>query len=129
MAKVRVWNDNVHPYKELFKGDQISIGPKKFIEMDEEEANQFRGTFAPMVFDADGNDMPEGYKMIRIEKILADEVAPAPVVDDMLCLACSYKADSKADFAEHLKTHSDQVVVDEVAEKQLKAKKLSKGAA
>lgn len=128
MAKVRVWNDNIYPYQEIFKGDKIRIGSKEFIEMDEEEANQFRGTFSPMVYDADGNDIPQGYKMIRIEKITA-ESAPLPKVDEKVCYACKYKAASESDLTEHLKTHSDQVVIDEEAEKLVQSKRKAKGAA
>ena len=123
MAKVRVWNDNVYPYKETFKGDPLVIGSKSYIEMEEEDAVQFRGTFAPMVRDADGNDMPQGFKMIRIEKITAEmlEAEAAPKVDPNVCLVCKYKAGSQADLDEHLKAaHSEQLVVDEEAEAELK---------
>jgi hypothetical protein len=128
MPNVRVWNDNIYPYKEVFKGDKIYIEPKQYIEMNEEDAKAFRGTFAPMVFDADGNDTPQGYKMIRIEKITS-EPSPSIKVDDLLCLVCKYKASSKADLSEHLKTHSGQIVVDELAEKEMQAKRKAKGAA
>jgi hypothetical protein len=128
MAKVRVWNDNVYPYQETFKGDKIYIGSKSFIEMDEESANQFRGTYSPMVLDADGNDMPQGYKMIRLEPITG-EVAPVVKVDDLQCLACKHKSATKAEYDDHVKTHSSQLFVDELAEKELQAKKKARGTA
>jgi hypothetical protein len=121
MGLVRVWNDNVHPYEEVFKGDKIFIPSKQFIEMDENEAIQFKGTFKSPVLNVDGVHMPEGFKMIRVEKILND--SSAIKVDELQCVACKYKAESKADLAEHLKTHSDQILIDEIAEEELKSKK------
>lgn len=122
MAMYRVWNDNVHPYKETFKGDKIEIGAKKFIEMSEDDAYQFKGTFSPMVLDADGNDTPLGYKMIRLEKITADSALPE--VDELRCLACGFKASSPGVLDLHAKeSHADQVVVDEVAEAEIKSRK------
>lgn len=122
MGLVRVYNDNVHPYTEVFKDEKIFIKPKGFIEMDEFDAIQFRGTYKSPVLNVDGVHMPEGFKMIRIEKF-SGEVAAAPKVDDHQCIACKYKGASKADLEEHVKTHKDQLVVDEEAEAEIKAKR------
>jgi len=120
MANVRVWNDNVHPYREKFKDWDIHIPPKSFIEMEEGEAILFRGTFSFPKLDADGNDMPEGFKMIRLEPIGPSE----PVkVDENRCLACTYKASSKADLDEHVNAmHLEQMVDKDEQEKRIKAK-------
>jgi hypothetical protein len=129
MPQVKVWNDNVHPYSEVFKGDKLHIPAKSFIKMDREEAIQFRGTYNSPVRDADGNDLPEGFKMIRIEPLSAEDLlAPEAQVkvDELVCLACAYKATNKTDLAEHTKTHAGQLVVDEDAEAELKARKKAK---
>lgn len=67
MAKVRVWNDNVHPHTEMFKGDLITIPAKECIEMDWEEAIEFRGQFTGIKLLGDDTPDPRGYKMIRVE--------------------------------------------------------------
>ncbi len=121
MAMYRVWNDNTHPYRENFKGDKIEILAKQYVEMSEDDALQFKGTFSPPIRDADGNDLPQGYKMIRIERITGE--VEAPQVDELRCLACNFKASSPTVLELHSKeSHAQQVVVDEEAEAALKAR-------
>ncbi len=87
MAKVKVWNDNKHPHTEMYKGDKITIPAGEFIEMDWEEAMQFKGQFtgvAPVKSEDDGKGGmgeadPRFFKMIRVEMPKED-----PVVDDGL---------------------------------------------
>lgn len=67
MPKVKVWNDNVHPHTEMFKGDQIHIPPKSFIEMEWEEAIEFKGQFTGIKRRGDDSPDPTGFKMIRVE--------------------------------------------------------------
>ncbi len=68
MPKVKVWNDNKHPHTEVFKGDKIYIGPGEAIEMEWEEAIEFKGQFTGMKIRADGTHDPAGFKMIRVER-------------------------------------------------------------
>lgn len=122
MAQVRVWNDNVHPYEELFKGEKIKIPPKSFIQMDMEEAVHFRGTMPPLLKRGDGTQDPLSYKMIRIQE------GSEPIVeikrDELTCMACSYHASSKEDLHEHEgAAHAAQVTVDEEAEKEVAKKR------
>lgn len=117
--KVKVWNDNVHPYSEDFRGKKISIPAKGFIEMEYDEANLFRGTFSPVIRDADGNDMAEGYKMIRVED---PGLTVEPKVDPLLCQACRYLAKSEKDLDAHMVTHSGSLVEDHDAELEMKRK-------
>lgn len=124
MGMVRVWNDNVYPYEETFKDQKIHIKPRTFIEMDEFEAIQFRGTYKSPVLNVDGVHLPEGFKMIRLEKVSAD--SPQVKVDDHQCTACKYKGSSKVDLDEHLKVHKEQALVDEEAEAELKARRKAK---
>lgn len=122
--KVKVYNDNVHPYKETFKGENIYIEPKSFIYMDEDEAHQFRGSYKAPVLNVDGVHMPEGFKMIRVVRE-TDAPEPQAKIDTLKCMACSYKAASKADLAEHEKA-SHEVFTDEAAEQEIKARKKAK---
>ena len=67
--QVKVWNDNVHPYREKFKNKSIEIPPHDFIEMEYHEAVYFLGTMPPNIqTDAGGTQKPISYKMLRIEK-------------------------------------------------------------
>lgn len=70
---VKIWNDNVHPYKEKFKGVEIKIDPKTFIKMEREEAVLFLGQFSSIVRDADGAPHPLGFKKLRIEEIASKD--------------------------------------------------------
>lgn len=66
---VKVWNDNVHPYKEKFRGKTIEIGPRDYVEMDLNEAHIFLGVMPPNIeVDAGGIQKPTSYKMLRIER-------------------------------------------------------------
>lgn len=124
MAKYKVYNDNVFPYTEKFKDQEIKIQPKQFIVMDEDDAYMFKGSFKAPVLDADGNDKPEGYKMIRLVKVDGSEALDAPKFEEHICMGCKYKAANKEDLLEHEKAaHAHQVVVDESIEDEIKTKK------
>lgn len=129
MPKVRLWNDNKLDHRELYKGDQLHIPAGKFIVMEEEDAIQFRGQWFPVVRDADGQALPQSYKMLRMEKIQLDEAAPKPEGKEsaLTCQACKYKADSDADLKEHLGTHKDALLVDEEAEAEIRTRKRKTG--
>lgn len=78
---VKVWNDNEYTYTEKFKGQTLTIEPKKFISMDENEAHQFLGKMpANILVDANGRQKPESYKRLRIDKSLATETAIAKFI-------------------------------------------------
>ena len=68
MAIVKVWNDNKHPHTEEFKGTKITIPAGGSIEMEWEEAIEFKGAFTSIKRDGSGNALPESYKMIRVER-------------------------------------------------------------
>ena len=99
--KAKVWNDNIFPYTERFKGDIITIPPKSFIEMDYDEAVMFRGTFSSIVRDADGAPKAESYKMIRIEP-QGNPVDNVIKQDPNKCLACGKVLGSQAELAQHI---------------------------
>jgi hypothetical protein len=123
MPKVKVWNDNVYPYSETFKGDKIHIPAKQCIEMEEEDAISFRGTFSPPVRDADGNDTPAGYKMIRIEGG-GPAAQTAKTAADHVCQLCKEKFQTESSLILHSEhAHKDQIVVDEAAEAAIRTRK------
>jgi hypothetical protein len=122
MATVRVYNRNKFPYKEKFKDEHILIAPGAFIEMDEDDAHMFKGSFSSPVLGVNGEHLPEGFKMIEIVRG-ADVKDEAPKAKAHQCLACKYTGSSEGDLNEHLKIHQDQVVVDEEAEKAIRRKR------
>lgn len=118
---VRVWNDNVHPFKQRFRDKEISIGAKKFIEMEETEAHEFKSAYSPMEKDGDGQPRPESYKMIRIER--TDRTAHKPVANpsEFLCQACGHRSANKKELDAHIdENHLDQLVDKDEADKRRK---------
>ncbi len=116
---VRVWNDNVFPFRQLFRDKEIYIGPKKFIEMEETEAYEFRGAYSPIIRDGDGQPTPESFKMIRIEK--TDKTAHKPMVaaNETVCQACGKQFPNKKELDNHIDTeHLEELADKEVAEKR-----------
>lgn len=129
MAQVKVWNDNVYPYSEEFKDQKIMIPAKSFIMMEAGEALLFKGSFAPIQVDADGQPIPQGYKMIRIEETpeMKEELTKSKA--EHVCLVCKYQASSSSDLSEHIKaSHQDQLVRDEEAEREIEKRRFKKGA-
>ena len=99
--KAKVWNDNIFPYTERYKGDLIEIPAKSFIEMDLDEAVMFRGTFSSIVRDADGQPKKESFKMIRVEP-QGNPVDNVIKSDPNKCLACGKVLGSQAELAQHI---------------------------
>ncbi len=95
MAKVKVWNDNVHPHREKYQDEWIEIPSGGFIEMDWEDGIQFRGQFTGIKLLGDDTPDPRGFKMIRVE-------APKePIFKEMplVCHANGQQAVTQADLA------------------------------
>ena len=72
--QVKVYNVNEFPYSEHFKGENVTIAPGEFISMEKDDAILFKGTMNSIKRDADGNPLPESYKMIRIVTNQAEEI-------------------------------------------------------
>ena len=65
---VKVWNDNSHPYEEDFRGKKINIPAGKCVEMEEDQAMLFHGSFGKGPRrDVNGNFDPRSFKRIRLE--------------------------------------------------------------
>ncbi len=94
MAKVKVWNDNIHPHREKYQDEWIDIPAGGYIEMDWEDAMQFRGQFTGIKLLGDDTPDPRGFKMIRVEK------PTEPIFKDMtlVCHANGEQAATKADL-------------------------------
>lgn len=79
MALVRVWNDNVYPHEERFKGKLITIEPGQYIEMDDDDAQMFKGQFTQILKRGDGTFDPRSFKKIRVERLEAKNVELNPL--------------------------------------------------
>lgn len=83
MPLVKVWNDNVHPHTEKYKGDMITIPAGGFVEMEWEEGIQFKGQFtglAPIVPET-GQPDARKFKMIRVDAPATPIFKDAPLVN------------------------------------------------
>lgn len=121
--KVKVWNDSTHDWTETFKGDKITIKAKEHIEMEESEAVEFKGQYSGFHLLANGTQDPKTMKMIRIEK-----PKHTPEEEEGMeifpCQACRKVFTTEELLLKHSdKEHAAQVVVDPVAEKEMKSKK------
>lgn len=116
MPIVKVWNDNVHPHTEKFKGGLISIPAKSCIEMEYEEAVEFQGQFTGVARLAkNGAPDPAQFKMIRVER-------PAVIErdDELVNHATGKRAATKEELAEALREFAGQRAYDKDAEEYAK---------
>ncbi len=120
MAQVRVYNDNVHAFKQDWRDQKIEIPPKSFIMMEESEAYDFRGTYSPMMKDKHGQPDPKYFKMIRIEQ---GAVQSEVKVDPLVCMKCSYKSSSTKDLDEHINANHLDSLADQKLADERRAKK------
>lgn len=124
--QVKVWNDNIHDFTDPnFKGQQIVVKAKGFIEMDYEEAVEFRGKFASMPpEDCLESEVPKYFKMIRVEQPRGGVV---PIVTEYVCQLTGKKFGNLDDYKKHLvasaSLYADQIAVDQTAEKEIEEKK------
>jgi hypothetical protein len=122
MAKMRVYNDNVHPYQETFKGDLVKIPPKGFVLMEEDDAILFRGTYAPITTDGDGQPLPTSYKMIRLVRDSEATETEARTAPRFVDPVTGKQAETQAEYEAMLAEHKDRLVVDEEAEEVIKTR-------
>ena len=115
MAQVKVWNDNVYDFKQEVKGVQIEIPANGFIEMDYEEAIDFKGMYSPLPPADFSGDHALYYKMIRVEQ------PAAPVFRDegLTNHLTGARAASPDDLAATLAAVRHLVVTDSTAERAL----------
>lgn len=106
--QVKVWNDNVYPYSEVFKGSKIQIPAGSYITMDFEEAVEFKSAFSPIELDGDDMPKPSSYKMIRIDQSGAGEVVASKA--DLVCHATGKVATSSAELEKAIDDHAHMMV-------------------
>ncbi len=116
MALVKVWNDNIYLYEEKFRGRLIEIDPNSYIEMDEDEAENFKAAFTFPHRDEQGRPDPRFFKKIRIEKPKVEESAD----DNLICHANGQKVSSVDELTKVLSNFSHMLAKDDEAEAEAK---------
>ena len=126
-VQCKVFNENVHDFASMFKGDPVKIKAKSYWKnedgsdkvMDLYEANDFQKDYHPMKKGADELPTPESFKMMRIERIGVAAAGPA----EHVCMQCKHKSPSSHELDAHVKyTHPDAVIVS-IPEEDAKPKK------
>ena len=117
---VKVWNDNVVEHREKFKGDLLIIPAGHYVEMQYEEACEFKGQFtAPAPKDISEAEAVKYYKKIRVEM---PKVFESKADDALICHADGTKAQSQAELAAKIVEFANLRVKVEDAERAVKAK-------
>lgn len=98
MAQVKVWNDNTYDFAQTLRDEMIKIKAKSFVLMDYEDAVSFKSKPCGMKVDGSGVQLPESYKMIRIE----GEYGATVKDTEMVCHADGKKFHSKTDLEKHV---------------------------
>ena len=127
MPKIRIWNDNVHPYTEKFGDEMIKILPGKFLDMEADDAIRFVGTYAPIELDGMGQQKPESYKKLRkefIEPLFDDgngsSLAKNNPAEAVKCNVCGFQAVDQW----HLDGHINACHLDQMADKAEQKKRM-----
>ena len=123
---VKVHNLNVYPLDQVFKGQKIHIPPQKYVEMDYEEAVQFRGLYLPIAHDAGGVQKPESYKYIKIDEGDVERIHRQRGLigndekkDKFVCHMCSKDFITKKGLLTHIKSKHVDAMMDEEARDEL----------
>lgn len=123
---VKVHNLNVYPLEEMFKGQKIFIKANDYIEMDYDEAVQFRGQYRPMIKDKGGIQDPKSYKYIKLDEEDVKRIyrQRGQVTDEetekkFVCHVCSKEFLSKNGLMKHIKTKHLDAMIDDEARKEL----------
>lgn len=123
--KVKVWNDNKYDHTEPFKGKTLTIKAGEFIEMDYDEAVEFKGQFTPPRLGGDDAPDPRFFKMIRVEKPPVVELRPE---DNLRCHADGSVAATQAELIAKLLEFAPQRASDPEAERKAAEKRAEEGA-
>jgi hypothetical protein len=120
--QVRVWNKNIHPFKQKFEGEMVEIPAGKYILMDEDHANKFLSTYSPVVVDGGGTPLPESYKKLVIDKVgIKEQVSKMKPSDEFKCLGCGFEAPSEKALSQHInEKHLDDLADPEERKKRQK---------
>lgn len=113
MPKVKVWNDNTIEHVEKFKDEEVRIPAGGFVEMEWEEAIEFKGQFKPMIIRADGTHDPKGFKKIRVDRPSEPVFKDDPNVLHATGQKVASQAELKALMAVYAAQNPDLAVRDE----------------
>lgn len=115
MSNVFIYNKNVYPLRELFKGDEVTINANDFWrdkdgnkkEFDQFEANDFRGQYHSRPSDGSGKmiDDAKYYKMIELVPVGGVQIKEEPT-STFKCMAkdCKHVSPSPEELEAHTKT-------------------------
>lgn len=113
-CQVKVINDNTYDFKQDFKGVEVKIPAGKHVEMEYSEAVEFLAKFYPMKVDSTGRQLPESYKMLRMDPTVPpydDNPVQQAAGDEYMCHSCGYKGLSQWDLEGHIRNlHADTVI-------------------
>lgn len=127
--KVKVWNLNKYEYKEKFKGMNLNIPAGEYIEMDQDDAVQFRGTVgAGVQLTGDGQPDPKFFKKIWVQPhTMSDEEAIEKKPKRWVCQYDGREFPNEKSLNLYIEeNYADQIYVDENIEKELVAKEQEK---
>ncbi len=115
--QAQVWNDFSKEHVEMFKGDEIRIPAKSFINMNWSDAVQFRGQYTPIIRDGLGNDLkPKMIRLVRVEAVVEEP-------KDFTCQMDGKSFANQAELDKHIAENHTESMVDADAKKKLLAKK------
>jgi hypothetical protein len=123
MAKAKVYNKHSHglTHREKFKEQMIVIEAGEYIEMDYEEAVEFKSQYFPMKLGPDEVQLPESYKMIQIVPI---DDPTAIKAEAFKCQLTGKSFGSAAELDKHLEQFKALIApIDEEGEKEVKRRK------
>lgn len=124
---VKVHNNNIHPYKEEFRGKMIHIPAHEYIEMDEDEADYFLQSFTYPKKDSQGRPDPLYFKKLKIERPKGEKP-----VDPLICHANGERAASLEELNtlvkgfSHMLASKDEVLDADIKKQNLALKKENK---
>jgi hypothetical protein len=120
VAKVKVWNDNFLPFEQRFKGEKIRIEANSFIEMEHDDAVQFKSYPHAMKFDGMNQQDPSSFKKIRIDG------RPVATDDKVVAYRCQRDGTlhpSKEALEAHIASLGDDAFADDEGKKIARAKR------
>ncbi len=115
---VKIHNENVHEYREKWRGSEIYIKAGGYHKMDYEQANMFLGQMQPFAKRKDGTQDPRTFKKLvmdkddkrRVELLLRNE-SEEKAKRVFVCMACNKEFDSKAALTKHSKSEHSEIMV------------------
>lgn len=120
---VMVYNDNIYPLTENFKGDRIHIEPNQFVEMDFYDAHEFKGQYKPIQVDGAGNKKPESFKKVRIVMPKDFNIQKAMNISpdsSLKCNACGKVFKNVVELNKHVSDFHSSQKFDEEKDRTLK---------